>query len=88
MPAMKQRNRPKKTIPDEAAVLADFSRAYDLLDRGALDTYGGQFVAVLQGQVVGADPDPAALREAVSEKHRIDPERMAIIQVVDKIVVL
>ena len=88
MPTVKKPNRRTKNDPSDGAVLADFSRAYDLLDRGVLVPYAGQFVAVFQGKVVGADTDPGELRRAVSEKCKIDPERMTIIQVVDKIVIL
>ena len=65
-------------------VLGDFAAAYRLLDCGQLAKHAGQMVAVLRGEVVGAGADATTLRETISRNHRVHPERIAIIRVVDE----
>jgi hypothetical protein len=89
MSAGTRRRHPKNAVGEHAPedVLADFAAAYRLLDHGELNEYRGQFVAVLDGRVVGAGPNPGKLRDQVSESHRVDPERLAIIHVLDQAVI-
>jgi hypothetical protein len=85
-----RKQHPKKgPVPQhaQADVLADFATAYRLLDQGELNEYRGQFVAVLSGRVAGAGPNSGKLRDQVSEAHRVDPERIAIIHVLDQTVI-
>jgi hypothetical protein len=79
---------PRKADFSVADVLGDFAAAYRLLDAGHLDNHAGQMVAVLGGKVVGAGPDGTTLRKAVSQAHRVHPERIAIIRVVAEATVL
>ncbi len=70
-----------------ALVLADYQAAYRVLESGGLEPYGGQFVAFLDGQFAGADPNPAELRARVSRERGVHPERLAVIHVLDEIVI-
>jgi len=84
----KRRVKRNTTAMSQQAVLADYKAAYDLLDRGALAEYAGQFVAVLNGSIVGVGGDSARLRQTVSQQREVDSERLAIIYVLDKTVIL
>jgi hypothetical protein len=58
-------------------ILGEMKRAKQLLESGELNQYGGEFVAILDGRVVGHGKDEGALRQQVAESARVHPERMA-----------
>jgi hypothetical protein len=64
-------------------VLADLEAAHHLLEAGQLDAYGGEYVAVLRGQVVGHDTDLDRLFETVAREQGIHPNRLSPIFVED-----
>jgi hypothetical protein len=64
-------------------VIADLLAARDLLESGQLDSYGGQHVAVLRGQIVGHGRNHLEVRHAVAREQGIHPERLAMIYVDD-----
>jgi hypothetical protein len=68
-------------------VLEDYKAAYRLLESGALDQLSGQFVAVLEGRLVGNGRNSMALRTKTSRDYKVDPERVAIIHVFDEVVI-
>ena len=70
-----------------ALILEDFKVAYRLLELGQLAQYSGQFVAVLNGQLVGVGPDSVDLRLKVGQEQRAHPNRIAIIHIFDEMVV-
>lgn len=61
--------------------LADYGVGQDLRERGELAAYAGEFVAILDGKVVGHGPDGFDLREQVAERLGIPPCRPAILRV-------
>jgi hypothetical protein len=77
-------DRPRGATFSLNQVLGDFAAAYHLLGAGQLNKHAGQMVAVLGGKVVGTGPDATFLRMAVSQAHRVHPERIAVIRVVDE----
>ena len=64
-----------------ALVLDDFPAAYQQLESGAIDQYGGEFVAFLNKQLAGTGPDSVDLRMKISQERHVDPERIAIIHI-------
>jgi hypothetical protein len=64
-------------------VIADLLAASQLLESGQLDSYGGQHVAVLRGQVVGHDTDVTRLLDKVAKERAVHPNRLATIFVDD-----
>lgn len=67
-----------------ADVLADYAAAYRLLDAGKLEAYAGKYVGFINGAVVGAAADAAALRKQISRERKVHPERIAVIHVFDE----
>ncbi len=50
-------------------------------ERGDLDAYRGQYVAVLEGRILGSGYDPQLLRELLALKHHLDPNRIVTVYV-------
>ena len=68
-------------------VLKEFGAAYSSLESGALEQYCDNFVAFLDGKLVGSDPNQVILRSRVSAEQNVHPERMAIIHVDGKLII-
>jgi hypothetical protein len=62
-------------------LLADWKWACDHLSRGEFERFAGQFVAVLEGEVVGTGLDQEQLREQISHQHGVIGERVVILYV-------
>ena len=84
---------PKEPLPgaDSAAqvalVLEDFKAAYQCLDSGGLDQYSGQFVAFLNGHLVGVGPDSVDLRMKIGQEQHVHPNQIAVIHIFDEVVI-
>jgi hypothetical protein len=63
--------------------VADWNWAHQQHEAGRLDEFRGEFVAVLQGRVIGHGSDPADLRQRLAGKHAVDPERLVVLYVED-----
>ena len=55
---------------------ADWVWAFAERQRGALEEYAGQHIAILRQRVVGSGDDPTALREEQARIHGVRPERL------------
>lgn len=62
----------------DADVIADWNSAFQMLEAGELESYSGQFVAILNGEVVGSGAHPTKLYEEVSHTRGVAQERLVV----------
>lgn len=66
-------------FPEE--ILNEWRWIFAARERGDFDSYRGQHVAVLNGQILGSGYDPQLLVELLASKHNLDPKRIVTVYV-------
>jgi hypothetical protein len=59
----------------------DWNIAFSALEAGEYEEYSGQFIAILEGCVVGSGTNQAKLREEVAQRHGVRPERLVVLYI-------